>query len=344
MPRLILLAATTLAMIAASAHAQTASGPATPGPIAPAAPAAPNDKPQATWTVQAEDMPEKRPWTDPASISFKSVEDGEDSWDIVVAATVAYPVGNIEPFATVAAIRRTNSEKEQEYYAAKLGLKGEHTWRSAADVSLVTLYFDPSIGYTRTTTFKDAKANCAATPPPNGCFKQHEGSVRAQVQIQPFVPGWNPAPFKDAQGKWTMGPDHPPWFTEFGVVATPFWDKVTDAKRDATGVKLEGSATGAQVQVSGAFVPAVLDFGLVLRASVKQMLAIDRSGPRQQAFPANATLFTGSISYEFGVRSFESDTGWSPSIGVTYVSGDDPLTGRKKSTDTTFGIKLTYSK
>jgi hypothetical protein len=74
------------------------------------------------------------------------------------------------------------------------------------------------------------------------------------------------------------------------------------------------------------------------------MTAFSRSGPRKSAFPANAFLFTASVNYEFGVRSFEGRKGWSPSVGLTYNVGDDPLTGRKDTEDTTFVVKVAYSR
>lgn len=291
------------------------------------------------WTLQAEDAPETKPWTDPATLSFKSVEDGRDSWDVALAVRAEWPVRQHRMFVSGAAIRRTATGEEQEFYAAKVGAKLDYNnvGRETHAAEEVSVYVDPSIGYARTTTFKDPDADCALTPQPVGCFKQHEESLRADVQIQPFMAWMSNAPYLDENTDWKT--DHG-FFHEIGFVFTPFYDHVIDAKLDATGVKQKGKAAGLQSLAAIAVTPSWLDYRLVYRASAKHMVAAERSGARRGAFPANAFLFETSLVYEFGMRSFEGGKGWTPSFGISHASGDDPLTGRTKGKDTTIAFKL----
>lgn len=298
------------------------------------------------WTVQAEETPEKKPWTDPASIAFKSVENGEDYFDIAVALTATKPLpydgdGARAIFANAAAIRRTNPGKEQEYYAFKVGLKQDfysHDGVPLADE--YAIYLDPSVSYNRTTTFRDLNANCAVAPKPATCADQYEGSVRAELKGQLFLPWFlNNPPYKD--GDHWVSPH--PAYVEFGPIANLFHDRIVDAKTDAKGLKLKGSASGAQSTLSLIVIPKAFDYRLSLRASEKYLLAFDRTGPRAAAFPANASLFTASASWDFGPRAFETAKGWAPSFAVTYTDGDDPLTARAKSKDTTFQLRIAYT-
>lgn len=305
-----------------------------------------------SWVVQAEDAPQKQPWTEPASFSFKSVSDGDDVIDaaIAVRASTPLPVTDGSLFVSAAAIRRTNPGKEQEYYALKVGGSFTLTNVSIEPVDpdapggprdAFALYVDPSVSLARTTAFRDLKAVC--TPPaPATCRDQYESSVRVEVKAQLFNPNWTNAPYSLDGGESWQGRG---LLWEFAPVATLFYDEVVDAKADATGAKMEGSVTGLQLSLNGALTPRMSDdpdraYRLVFKGSVKAFTALDRSGPRAAAFPEEALLVTLSASYEFGNRSFEFEKGWAPSIGITYTNGEDPTTGRPDSEDVVLAFKI----
>ena len=295
---------------------------------------------QIDWTVQAEDIPKQRPWMDPASFGFKSIGGGEDYFDIAAAVSASRHFGDFRGFASAAVVRRSNPGKEIESYAAKIGAKFE--WSSdllTGDPRRdVTVYLDPALVYARATTFRDLKAVCTTLPRLATCDDQYQGSVRAELKMQYFTPIFSEAPYRPGpNAEWESGRS---FVWEFTPVTTLFHDRVVEATTDATRLKLEGSATGFQTDLAGAVIPRWGDYRVVFRSSVKQMVALDRSGPRAEAFPANAMLFTASATYEWGVRSFEGRKGWTPSVGITYSSGDDPLTARQDSEETTLLFKI----
>lgn len=323
--RLIPAVAVGLACAAGAAHAQE------------------KDKSEISWTVQAEDAPEKKPWTEPALIGFTSVSDGEDIFDIAIAVKGERPLSDkVGVFTSGALIRRTKPGKEQEFYAFKVGA-GLTFSNAGAEVQTeeearkaITLYVDPSLGLTRTTAFADPTAVC--TPPAMAtCQDQYETSLRAEVKAQLYLPALSRAPYKtDGQWRAKGGLAY-----DFGPTAAISFDQILDAKRDATGAKMEGSVTAGQLGLNGAVTPELFDFRLTLRGAARYFYAFDRSGERAAAYPRDATLWSASLTYEFGVRSFEGRKGWSPSFGIVYTNGEDPTTGRPDSEDVTVALKLT---
>jgi hypothetical protein len=320
MRRLIWIAATVAAGFASGAHAQ-------------------NTSPAIDWTVQAEDAPESTPWTEPASIGFKSVEGGEESWNVAVA--VRAELGRA--FASAAVIRKTGSSDQQEHYAVKVGVNFDH-WipmPAGRELDETMLYIDPSIGLTRTTSFAEEDATaCAAVPAPATCRDQRDTSVRAELKVQVFRPGWSSAPqWDDDAQSWRT--DDEDFFFDWSPTFMLFHDQIIDAKADATGVRREGSVSGLQSSISGALTPKFWDYRVVLRGNARHLATFDRSDARRAVFPSDAFVWSASINYEWGVRSFEAGrTGWSPSVGLTYTSGDDPLTGRKDVSDWAILLKL----
>lgn len=296
--------------------------------------------PSIDWTVNAEDAPKSTPWTEPASIGFKSVEGGDESWNVSVAVRGQLGRG----FASAAVIRKTGSSDEQEHYAFKVGASLDYWFRRPAGQELdeTTVYFDPSIGLTQTTTFAEEDATtCATVPAPPTCRDQRETSVRAELKLQVFRPRWSSAPQWDEgpPSAWTTGGDD--FFFDWSPTFTLFHDEVIDAKADAAGLQHDGGVSGLQSSVAGALTPRFWDYRIVLRGSARQLTTLDRSGARRDVFPANAFVWSASVNYEWGVRSFEAGRkGWSPSVGLTYTSGDDPLTGRKDVSDWALLFKI----
>lgn len=324
MRRLIWIASAIAASVASGAQAQAVSPPI-------------------DWTVNAEGAPTSTPWTEPASIGFKSVEGGDQSWNVAVAVRA----GLGRAFASAAVIRKTGSGDEQEHYAFKIGAALDHWFRKPAGQELdeTMLYIDPSIGLTQTTTFAEEDATtCATTPGLATCRDQRETSVRAELKVQVLRPRWSSAPqwVEGPPPTWTTG--DAPFFFDWSPTFTLFHDEIIDAKVSAAGLEHAGGVSGLQSSAAGALTPRFWDYRIVLRGYARHLTAFDRSDARRAVFPANAFVWSASINYEWGVRSFEAGRkGWSPSVGLTYTSGDDPLTGRKDVNDWVLLFKVSLN-
>lgn len=73
------------------------------------------------------------------------------------------------------------------------------------------------------------------------------------------------------------------------------------------------------------------------------METFDRDEGRRSTFPQSVDLISVSLDYEFGERSFDPDaSGWSPSIGLTYTQGEDPLNGRRDQDTLVLALKIAY--
>jgi len=318
------------------------------------------DKPLVRWAISADEEPKQKVWTQPASVAFTSNADADDSWavDVALRGDYALPApgqtaqpgqrarrGTTTVFGRLVAHRNTETKNQLETYAGELGMHFEpSTYREGAGQAPGDIWFlftDASVAYVDKTVFADPKANCAATPPPAACGDQYERSVRAQVTVSPYHDMFETtAGFADSTHTSVIGPA---WTHSFSPVLTLFHDEVIDAKVNASGVTPDGGVSGLKVVLGAATSPRFADYRIVLRGSVQHVKTFQRNAARRATFEARTDLFKLSADYEFGPRSFLGETGWAPSLGVTYTRGDDPLSGKRDVDTTVIGFKLKFT-
>lgn len=290
-------------------------------------------------TLNAGEEPEQKAWTQPAAISYINNADSKDAWNIDAALKVtgqAWKTLPVQTFVRGVIQRNTETKKPVENYAAEVGGKfdlypGEKTW----------VFGQASIALTDKTNFPDGKADCSVTPLPTACLRQRERTLRPTFTIQPHREPWDRTfATVDSTHDTLVGPS---WTRSIVPTLTVFYDDVLDAKLNGVGVEPDGGVLGSKVLLTMAFSPKFTDYHLVLAGSAQWISAFDRSDKRKADFATSSSLFTASATYEFGPRSFEMDsTGWVPSLGVTYTSGDDPLAGKGDLHNVTVGFKITY--
>lgn len=305
-----------------------------------------------SWTLTGEEAPEAQPWTKPASISYvDSSDDGEDRTQISLALKVS---GRFSDRSTnswfVRAIAQVSdrAKKEQETYALQIGAHLEpfriRTVDGLPDPTSLSLFTDVSIGYNSKAVFGDpTTAACVLTPSLPACSTQHERSVRLNIDLQPHLAAWEQTyDYETIDGRARTSNV---WAYSFSPRALVFYDEVTDAVFNDAGQRAEGGVAGVKWSVSLAVSPPLFDHRLLFRTSYQHISAFDVATARETTFDDSTSLFTASLDYEFGVRSFDNGgkpVGWSPSIGVTYSDGDDALAGRADKDDVTIAFRLTY--
>lgn len=305
-----------------------------------------------SWSLTGEEAPEAQPWTKPASVSYTdSSDDGEDRTQYSLALKVAGRFSDRSAngwFVRGVAQVSDRAKKEQETYALQLGAHLEpftiRTVDGLPDPTSLSLFTDVSIGYNSKAVFGDATTPaCVLTPTLPSCSTQHERSVRLNVDLQPHLAAWEQTyDYVTVDGRAQTSDV---WAYSFSPRAVVFYDEVTDAVVNDVGQRAEGSVSGVKWSVALAFSPPAFDHRFVVRASYQQITAFDVATAREATFEDNTSLFSASLDYEFGVRSFDNGgkpVGWSPSIGVSYSDGDDALAGRADKDDVTVAFRLTY--
>lgn len=310
-----------------------------------------------TFSLNADEAPSPKPWTEPASFSLSKdagkksafVADVAGRLDWLETSDALQPskqgVANTR-FARLVAHRNNTVGEQVENYEIEAGLHRE--WRTGPAVSkdphvydeAFFLYQDVSLGLASKTTFDDEEKGCDVAPKPARCIRFRDKSARLKWRFQPYksaymerVPAW-------VAGKATD--DSPLIGWSWTPLVTLFVDDVFDAKVDENGVKGKGVVSGAVVELKGALNPALFDYRFTLSASITQTQAFQREDKRKANFAANSTLSKVSLDLALGHRAFENTTGWAPSFGVSYIKGDDPLSGKLDKANTFIGVKITY--
>ncbi|WP_372782892.1 hypothetical protein [Phenylobacterium sp.] len=300
-----------------------------------------------TFTLNADEAPDPQPWSDPASFSYTKDKGSKAAIAADLAGRLDWALGPTTAntgFARLVAHRNTAAGSQTENYAAEAGLHFEQNTapRGSTDPddfkNAYYLFHDLSLAYVYETNFDDEADGCDATPRPAACVRSHQSSLRLKWTLQPYHYGWDTAPsFLD--GAPTAA--SPAVAYAFGPLLTLFADDLVDAKAK-NGLKPKGVVSGAAASLNLTLSPKILDYRFVFRASVQQTEAFQRPASRKTGFAGDSTLTKVSLDYDFGLRSFDAGPGWSPSIGISYVKGDDPLHGKLNRQETVFGVKLSY--
>jgi hypothetical protein len=295
------------------------------------------------FTLNADEAPNAQPWSEPASFSYSKDKGSKAALSLDAAGKLSWRLGadtTSTGFSRLVAHRNTATGDQVENYALQVGLHFEQdTAGSVPDRNAFYLFHDLSLGYEYKTNFDDEADGCDATPKPVDCVRSHEESLRLEWTLQPFHLSWERVPAY-LDGKLT---DQSPGIAySFGPQITFFADDVVDAPTK-NGIKPKGTATGAVGRLSLALSPKALDYRLVLRGSIQQTEIFHRPTSRAAGLPEDSTLNKLSLDYDLGPRAFLGESGWAPSIGVSYVKGDDPLTGTMNRERTIFAFKLAYS-
>ncbi|KQY84793.1 hypothetical protein [Brevundimonas sp. Root1423] len=300
-------------------------------------------------TLTGDEAPSVQPWTQPASLSYvESSEDSEDKLALDAALKVSMRLSGVNTwFVRAVAHVSDQSKKEQETYKLQGGFHFENRF-GGVEVSPgisrgeLSLFTDVTLGWNSKADFADpGDPACVADPALIACGTQHQRSYRLAADFQPYMTGW--------AGTYTLIPQSDgsvrtgnQWAYSFAPQVVLFHDEVTEAVLNTAGVEEDGAVSGAKLVLSFALSPPAFQHRLNMRASYQHMQAFHRSDAREAAFPSSSSLIKASIDYEFGARSWDAGGGWSPSIGVAYTSGEDPLDGRKDKDDVTVGVRLTY--
>lgn len=300
-------------------------------------------------TLTGDEAPSVQPWTQPASLSYvDSSEDSEDRLALDAALKVSMRLYDANTwFVRGVAHVSDQAKKEQETYKLQGGLHFENSFGGETDAQgirrgALSLYTDVTLGWNSKADFADPDdPACLADPTLIACGTQHQRSYRLAVDFQPYLTGWADTYTLISQPDGTIRTGGQ-WAYSFAPQLVLFHDEVTDAVLNTAGVEEDGAVAGAKLLLSFAFSPPVFDHRLNVRASFQHMQALHRSDERAAAFPASTSLVKASIDYEFGARSWDAGGGWSPSVGIAYSSGEDPLDGRKDKDDVTVGLRLTY--
>lgn len=302
------------------------------------------------FTLNAEEAPDDAPWSDPASLAYTKNAGDKASIALDLAARADWRMGSAAETTNTMFVRgvahRDNAEGSQvESYSAEVGAHFEPNTVPAGSTDprdfdkAWYLFNDLSLAYAYTTNFDDEKDGCDATPTPTGCARSHESSLRLKWAVQPYRTAFESV---QAYVDGRPTPESPAVAYAFGPVFTLFSDQVVDAKADAGAPKPKGNVTGAAASLGAAFAPKALNYRLVLRLSVQQVETLSRADARETSFPQHSTKGKASLDYELGLRSFEKGPGWTPSIGISYEKGDDPLAGKFDQERTKIAFKLSY--
>jgi hypothetical protein len=302
---------------------------------------------QPKFTLNADEAPDSKPWSEPATLSYTKDAGEKAAFVLDAAARWDWRVGNPKTstntgFGRLVAHRNTTTGEQVESYSAEVGLHIEPKTKATTSnhpSEGFSTYHDLSLGYVYTTNFDDEADGCDETPKPATCVRSHGESIRLKWTLQPYHPSW------DSRVSYVgdkPSSDSPNLAHSFGFLLTPFADAVVDAKA-VDGVKPDGTVAGVAAHASLALSPKFRDYRLVFSASVQQTEAFIRSNSREQAFPSDSTLLKLSLDYDLGPRAFLKEKGWAPSIGVAYVKGDNPLAGKLDQEQTVFGVRLTYT-
>jgi hypothetical protein len=305
------------------------------------------DGSEATIVLNAAEEPETQSWTEPASVNFTDSADAKDSWAVDVAGKYEAALGQSGNnwFVRGVVQKNTQLKKEVENYAAEIGAKFDLNSESGFGIRTTTWYLPTkvSLAWTDKTLFPDPKADCAAVPLPVECTKQEEQSLRASFSTLLFRSSFEDVvAWADSTHTSVAGPKSG-WTHSLLPTVTVFYDDLIDAKLDAAGVEPDGHVLGAKVVLSAATSPAFSDYRLILSATLQGVFAFERSDRRKANFASDSTLIKLSADYELGQRSYYlPGPGWVPAIGISYTSGDDPLSGKLDQDFVMVGFKVTY--
>ncbi|MDI1326070.1 MAG: hypothetical protein PSV23_04640 [Brevundimonas sp.] len=310
-----------------------------------------------TLTVAGDEAPKVQAWTQPAAFSYvSSSESSEDRATLDLAVRHQAPVvsfalpwvGDADHWFVRGLVHISDQEKkEQEAFALGLGVKFQ---RAIVDENAPIeevdrawfLQTDSSVAFASKVVFPDrSSAACVLDPTQTVCGEQTQQSVRIAFDFLLYNRGLetrNTVVDSDGDGRL----DNEGWVSSFSPPTLRlFHDEVTQAVLGDFGEET-GGVTGARAVIGFAVSPPVFQNRIVMRSSYQRMWAFSVSDERANSFPEDSDLFTASIDFELGHRSFESGPGWQPSIGINYSSGEDPLDGRIEKEETVVGFRLTY--
>lgn len=302
---------------------------------------------QAQVRINAGEEPEQKPWSQPASISYTSVAEGDDSFAIDFAGRVdVQPDRNSTATVFVRAVAQVNTQEKKQVqnfegqlgYAFDFDTASQGPASDAIDTGAWYFFGDAKLGIQDKTIFADKKADCTVVPLSAECGRQHETNLRGTIQIQPFRSDWEQTMYQDPETKRWSGLSY-----SISPVVSLFYDHVLAAKINASGIRPEGSVYGARIEMNAAFAPGFLDYRAVVRGKVQLTQAFHRAELRREAFEKSAMLYKASLDYELGRRSFDTEgSKWIPAVGVSYTYGDDPLTGKNDQDSFFVGLKVSY--
>lgn len=305
-------------------------------------------------TVAADEAPKDKAWEEPAKFSWTSDEGNESvAIDIAVKATGATGFEDSLWSAYLVAHTNDNEKKLQESYKAGVGFNYDISLGPdvGPDGQIMpdtpTLVTNTGVAFQRKAVYIDTPPPpCTGNPSLAFCDTQHEESLQLTLDLALSV-SWleKPVFFNGKTDKGVSVPENlPPFIYAISPSLMLFHDETVSAVvNPTTGLKADGGVSGARAKISAAVTPRWLDYRLTLRASVQQVEAFDRADSRQALFAKSSTLSSASLDYNFAGASFDKSPGWKPSIGISYSSGADPLSGRADKEQTVVAFKLAYS-
>lgn len=316
-------------------------------------------------TLTAQETPAAQPWTKPASISWvDSSDQAEDRFNAEGALKIGWEVydfasrpgqydldTSIFGRVLVAVNDQDAVSKRKSTYKGQLGLQFD--WLSGGPIlgnsadeegggtytaHHWSVYADAYVSYDQARTFGTPTiAACVSDPALAACRDQDQTSYRLVLDLLPVHQSWSRAAFATGPDQSFRGVSY-----DFSPQITLFHDEIIDAVLNEANQAVDGGVTGARVKLGGFIAPPYWNYRFSLSAYYQHTWAFERSAAREAVFGASTGLFSASIDYAFIAP--EDQSGWVPSIGLTYTSGEDPLEGRKDRDDTGLMLRLTYKR
>lgn len=316
---------------------------------------APAEAKATTFSIQADEAPDDKPWEEPARLAYTVNMRGRDSFSVDVAAKLSHSLSTGSPvFGTTELVWHKNNQqkKEQDDLRAAVGLHLDIDTISATgplNENALSLFVDANLSYGRKAVFPDTTTPaCVASPSAVYCKRQYVESIRGTLDLAPFKRDIfesdqprRPATGETPNSTRLLGP---PLAYSFGLFGTAFFDDVTrNAVDPDDGTLITGMVSGLHAKAGIAMSPKLADYRLVLRLSGEVVKTLSRGAGRESDFPKSSHLLSASLDYDL-VQSSLLDLGptFRPSVGVTYTNGSDPLAGRKKQSTIVVALKIAF--
>lgn len=287
------------------------------------------------WKISlfGDDAPASTPWTEPASLSATINDDAKDSYAYQFSLKAARHIGGDFFLTPKVKWKRNNQQKSaQNKFSTSLGLHWEpNSGNLDGFIQPWSHYVDLAVGYSRKSVFADLTKNgCDTNSTPVFCHTQHEEALEGKVQYSPFHISWE----KDPDGK------------ELAYSVIPavgfFWnDLLNQPVNPETLQALDGSVAGFVASFSAAISPKLYDHRWKVGITAQTRHRLHSSVSRADGFTKSAQLLKISLDYRL-YDPVQVSSGFLPSVGFTYTTGEDPLTGLKKQENLMLALKVAY--
>lgn len=304
-------------------------------------------------TLAADEAPGDKPWETPARIAWSS-EDGDESIavDAALKGSFAAPFG--DALISVYAVAHVNDKAKKLQEAYKAGASLDYDWLIGNPIiqpgqkDPPILRLSGGLAFQRKAVYVDEPLpSCAGSPQLAFCDTQHEESLQTTFDISFLTPEVEAKEYfqgKTPDGVAIPGDQMAPFLYSIVPTLTLFHDETVSAVTNPdTGLKADGGVTGARLKIKAAVTPKWFGYRLKFEGAVQQMEAFSRSDSRQSLFDGSTSLGSISLDYSFAAAWFDKSQGWRPSIGISYMTGEDPLAGRADKEQTVVSFKLSYS-